>query len=417
MANRDLRIYLSGQILSSFGDSALWLAMGIWTKMLTGSASAAAMTFFMFALGNVFGPIGGAIADRVRRLPLLSTANALAAVLVLTLLFVRDERHVWIIYVVMLGYGLCGSVLNPTQTALLQTIAPPELLREANSVLQTAQQGMRLVTPMLGAGLLAAFGATPVIIGDAVTFVIVIVSLAVLRISEEKPAPYKSHWFKEFAAGAVFIARAPALRQLLIAGVVAVTAFGLSEAVAFAVVSDGLRRPDTFLGVVTTAQGVGAIVAGAAAAVGLRAMSERLLVSVGLLSASVGFILQIFPEVSAVLVGAALLGAGLPWIAIGVTTIFQMRTPSALMGRVDAALSTVLSVSQTIAIAVGASLLSVLHFKGLLLIIAALVAVAGVYLAAIPAIRAKSNLSTAEDDEMAGQAAADDLHGNVKSVR
>ena len=42
LAHRDARFYLAGQVLSTVGDNALWLAMGIWVKILTGSSSAGA---------------------------------------------------------------------------------------------------------------------------------------------------------------------------------------------------------------------------------------------------------------------------------------------------------------------------------------------------------------------------------------
>jgi len=51
LSHRDARVYIAGQGLSVIGDSALWLAMGIWVKMLTGSNSAAGLTFFPFICG------------------------------------------------------------------------------------------------------------------------------------------------------------------------------------------------------------------------------------------------------------------------------------------------------------------------------------------------------------------------------
>jgi hypothetical protein len=46
LAYRDARLYLVGQVFSLFGDSCLWLAMGIWVKTLTHSNAAAGLTFF-----------------------------------------------------------------------------------------------------------------------------------------------------------------------------------------------------------------------------------------------------------------------------------------------------------------------------------------------------------------------------------
>ena len=46
--NRDFRLYLVGQACSTFGDSAMYLALAIWAKQLTGSSSAAGAVFFAF---------------------------------------------------------------------------------------------------------------------------------------------------------------------------------------------------------------------------------------------------------------------------------------------------------------------------------------------------------------------------------
>jgi hypothetical protein len=50
LTHRNARLYLSGQVMSLFGDSALWLAMGIWIKVLTGSSAAAGLSFFALDL-------------------------------------------------------------------------------------------------------------------------------------------------------------------------------------------------------------------------------------------------------------------------------------------------------------------------------------------------------------------------------
>ena len=83
---RDVRIYLLGDVVSTLGDNALWLAMAIWIKEMTGSSAWAGLVFFSFAVGNLFSPLGGVLADRFRRKPLLICANLLAAALVLLIL-------------------------------------------------------------------------------------------------------------------------------------------------------------------------------------------------------------------------------------------------------------------------------------------------------------------------------------------
>jgi MFS family permease len=141
LAHRDARIYLAGQSLSTLGDSALWLAMGIWVKLLTGSSSAAGLVFFAFIAGTCLGPLTGVLTDRVRRRPLLITANLATGALVCLLLLVGGRSGVWLIYAVMFGYGVAYSLLSSAQTALLPAMVPADLLGTANSALQTASQG------------------------------------------------------------------------------------------------------------------------------------------------------------------------------------------------------------------------------------------------------------------------------------
>ncbi len=380
LAHRNARLYLSGQVMSLLGDGALLLAMGIWIKVLTGSSAAAGLSFFALALGSLCGPLGGMLADRVRRRPLLIVTNLATAGLVLLLLLVRDRHQVWLIYAVMFGYGVSGSVLGPAQTALVQAIVPADLLGDANGLLQTAQQGLRLVTPLAGAGLFAVFGPAPVIIGDAATFLVAVATLLAIRIRENRPAPSGQRWLAELTAGARHIARTVALRQLTVTAAIVVTAYGLSETVQFAVVSQGLHRPATFLGILISAQGVGAIAAGIVAAPLMRRLSEGLLASLGMVSAAAGFLLLIASPLPAVLAGCALLGASLSWIIVGIMTLFQRRTPPELMGRTDAAFTAAYTVPQTMAIALGAGLIAVLDYRILLLIIAGLMALAAGYL-------------------------------------
>ena len=93
LAHRDARIYLAGQLFSLFGDSSLWLAMGIWVKTLTGSNAQAGLVFFFFTAPSLLAPASGLLADRVRRRPLLIGTNALTAVAVLALLTVSGRAR------------------------------------------------------------------------------------------------------------------------------------------------------------------------------------------------------------------------------------------------------------------------------------------------------------------------------------
>ena len=168
--------------------------MGLQARLLTGSASAASLTFFMLALGSLVGPVGGVPADRLRRRPVLIVANLATAVLILLLLLVHNSGQVWLIYLVMFGYGLSSAVTGPAGSALLQTVVPAELLADANGLMPTVGQGMRLVVPLIGAAVLVAVGSGPLVLGDAASFLVATITLLAIDVSEERPAPSAHHW-------------------------------------------------------------------------------------------------------------------------------------------------------------------------------------------------------------------------------
>jgi MFS family permease len=381
LAHRDARTYLAGQSLSVIGDSSLWLAMGIWVKILTGSSSAAGLTFMAFTSGFLAAPVSGVIVDRLRRRPLLIAANLASAALVCALLLVHGRGQVWLIYVVMFGYGMTNSLITSAQTALLPDLLPGELLGQANSALQMVSQGLRVITPLLGAGLLAWVGAAPVILLDAGTFVVATATVLTLRLREPRPARTGGHWRAEFSAGIRYVVRTPALRQPMVACLIAVSVFGFFETVPFAVVAQGLHRRPEFLGVLVSLQGVGALAGGALAAPVMRRTSERTLIAGGLLTCAVGSLLLATASLPLVLVAGAALGVCLVWINVGAITLIQRRTPGALLGRVDAALQFAVTAPQAASIALGAALIALVNYRVLLLIMAAVIAFSAGYLA------------------------------------
>jgi MFS family permease len=375
---RDARRYIAGQVCSDAGNFVLFLATGVWVKMLTGSTSDAALTLFALALGGLAGPLGGLLVDRVRRKPLLITANLATAVLVSALLFVHSADRLWLIYLVMFGYGLSGAVITPAQTALMQRVVPDHLLSEANGVLATVGQGMRLVAPLLGTGVLVTFGPAPLILGDMATFALAVLSLLSIDVVETRPSPTGERWTAEALAGLNHLCHDRDLHRLTCAAVVVLVTFGLAETGVLAVVWTGLHRPVGFIAVAVTVQGIGAVLVGPFAGSAVRRWGESRTVGVALLLVAISYVLLASPGLASVLCGSAFLGAGLPLFGVGTSTLLQRRTPPELMGRTSAAYNLVISIPQTISIAAGAGLFAALDFR----LLFALMAVA----AAVPAL-------------------------------
>ncbi len=204
--SRDTRVFLTGQSLSLLGDTALWLALGLWAKDLTGSSSAAGLVILCIVAPQLASPFAGALVDRVRRRTLLLAVNPLTALAILPLLAVHDAGDVWIIYAVATVYGASYVVLAAGQSALLHALVPADQLAKANATLQTVREALRLVTPLAGAGLYTLAGGAAVAILDAATFLLATAALLALKIREPKPEP---HADPGITAGARHVARTP----------------------------------------------------------------------------------------------------------------------------------------------------------------------------------------------------------------
>jgi MFS family permease len=381
---RDARVYLTGQVFSLFGDTALWLAMGIWVKTLTGSNAAAGLVFFFANVPVLLTPLTGLLVDRVHRRPLLIAVNALTGAAVLLLLLVHGRGQVWLVYLVMTWYGLSYSVLAAAQSALLTTVLPTDLLADANGALRTVQESLRLAGPLTGAGLFVLGGGHVVAILDAATFVVPVVSLLMLRVREPAPQPRRSNWRTELTAGLRHVTRTPALRHLVIAAACALTVFGFTETIIYAVAGDGLHRPPAFVGVLIAIQGVGAVAGGPTAAPLIRRIGEGRLVGLGMLVAAAAALLEMPPFLPSVVAGVILFGVSVPWLVVGFTTLLQRLTPPDLQGRVYAAADTLVTTPQTISIAAGAALIGVTGYRPLLAALAAVVTLAAAYLLTRP---------------------------------
>lgn len=404
LATRDARLYFAGQSLSLFGDTALWLAAGVWAKELTHSNSAAGLVFLAFCLPQLAAPLSGWLVDRMRRRTLLLATNLLTAVAVLPLTLVHDAGDVWVIYGVMVLYGVSATLVNAGQSALLTTMLPDELLPNGNALLHTVREGLRLVGPLVGAGLFVWLGGGAVALLDAATFLGAAVALAAMRLRESAPAPPERRVSTELAAGVRHVFGNPGLRRLASASVIAIFGFGFSESVVFAVVDQGLHRAPAFVGVLLTMQGTGALVTGIAAPALIRRLGEGGAVVLGLVIAAMGLPLLALSSLPLVALGTALFGASMPPIVVGSLTLLQRSTPLHLQGRAYAAFDLTVGTPQTVAIGVGAALIGVVDYRILLLVMAALMLVAAAWLFAGGRLVVEVEDAVALDDRVAREA-------------
>jgi MFS family permease len=377
---RDARVFLLGSAVSMLGDSAMFLVLGIWAKDLTDSNAAAGLVFFVLVLPAVFSPLAGLVVDRVRKRPVLIVTNCLIGLALLLLLFVHDRGDLWLIYVVAALYGSAGVVLFSARSAFMTVMLPRELLGDANAIFSTVREGLRLLSPLIGAGLYAAFGAGVVAVADAATFGVFALAIAFVRAPEAKPTREDSIFLTELGAGIRHVFATLPLRQIVLAAGACLLVVGFAETLIFAVVDSGLHRPTSFLGVLESIQGAGAIFGGLTAAVALRRFGDVRLVGIAMLVFAAGDATFALPSLPLVCTGFFVAGFGAAWLIVGFMTAIQLRTPQQLQGRVASAADTLVSTPQTVSIALGASLIGVVDYRALVAVMALVITACSVYL-------------------------------------
>jgi MFS family permease len=368
------RRLLAGNSISSFGDSALYLSLGIWAKDLTASNAAAGQVFLALGLGYLTAPVGGQLADRFHRRPLLITANAATGVIVLSLLFVRSRDQLWVIYAVALAYGAGSSVIGAAGAGLVKELLPDSDLAGANAATQTIAQGLRLVSPVVGAGLYTWLGGGSLALLDAATFAVAIGALASVRILEgpvsttdERTTPTR------MIDGVVHLRRVTVLAHMTLAYSVAMLVLGFYESVTFAVIA-ALHRPASFFGVLMSVQAAGSIAGGLTATRLLARFGEQRTLGIALTIWAAATAIFTVPALVAAVVALAVFGLAVPLGAVAVATANQRYTPSSLVGRVSAASNMILITSQTISIAVGSALVDTVGYEPLLVAAAVVIA-------------------------------------------
>lgn len=382
LADRDARFLIGGQTVSAFGDSALWLVAAVWVQQLTGSVPLAGLTFFFLSVPSVLAPLAGLAVDRLPRRPLLVVGNLLTAALVLLLLLVHDAGDVWLVWLVMTGYGCSAVLLGTGSSALLPDVVPPELLGRANALTRSLREGLRIVAPAFGTGLFAIAGGGAVAVVDAATFLLAAVALLLLRVRESPHVPDEHpHLLRALTAGFRHLLAVPVLRRTTAALGLVLLVVGFLESAGFALIVDGLHRPAAFVGATQVAQGVGAVLGGVGAMRLLQRIGESALTACGAILLGLGCACWVLPpSLLTVFGGAVLIGAALPWLIIGAETLVQLRTPHALLGRTFGAVEVASSVPQTVSIAVGAGLVAAVPYGAVIAVVAVVCALTGCWL-------------------------------------
>jgi MFS family permease len=343
---RDFSLMWVGALVSNIGTWMETVALGYYVADTTGKASwSAIVTAAGFIPAAIVGPVGSAMADRLRRRRVLITTNAISAVIAASLAVWVGTGHATPLGLAIISF-VAGSVMMfgfPSFQTSLPDLVPREHLVAAIG-LSNAQWNLgRIIGPALAALTIAIGGIGLALWCNAVSFMAVIVAVAVSRLPQGPRQ--RRPIFAALADGVRFARETPAMRRML-AVMIVVIALG-SPFIAFVpqMATNVFGGDSTATSILVTAQGVGAFTAAfTLGAVTHRLGSWRVMVTASLALSAALVLYGASPTLLVASVGLMFVGLAYGYAFTSFAGIAQHAAPDEMRGRVLAVNSFVLGI-------------------------------------------------------------------------
>ncbi|MEQ8843113.1 MAG: MFS transporter [Acidimicrobiales bacterium] len=259
---RDYRIFWLASIVSNVGSLASLTALGWVVKETTDSAWRVTLVAVAGLLPlAVAGPIGGGLADRMRRRDLLAMSLALQAVfavLVAVVVWRLDDPY-WLLFALSLLGGFVASLGSPVQQAIVTELVPPQHLRNAISLNSSQWNTSRAIGPLLAGALIAAVGAVWVFWINAISFLVMVGALFLIPARPVASGTGES-FVQIIRSGMRYAFRSPGIRACLLAGgIVGLLLAPLTWLIAV-IATDGFDTGEGEFGVLASSFGFGALI-------------------------------------------------------------------------------------------------------------------------------------------------------------
>src|SRR5713226_4071623 len=271
LRHRNFRLFWFGQLISLTGTWMQTIGQAWLVLELTHSAwllgVVGALQFLPVMLFSLF---GGVLADRLpkRKVLLFTQSFAMVQATILWILVATGHVQIWEVLVLASLLGLTNSIDMPTRQAFVVEMAGREDLPNAIALNSSLFNMARVVGPGLGGLIIALLGVAPLFLLNAISFIAVIIGLALIRMNDlyalakrstSKGKASKQSTLQSLREGLAYVARTPSV-LLVIAVIGVISLFGINFNVvlplfATAVLNSG---PQGF-GFISSAFGLGSL--------------------------------------------------------------------------------------------------------------------------------------------------------------
>lgn len=338
LKHRNFRLFFVGQLVSLTGTWVQITAQGWLVYQLTGSkillGTVAAVGMLPMLLLSLW---GGSVADRYpkRTVVCCTQVGMMLTAFVFAALVGSGHIQPWHILVLSALGGVAAAFDMPARQAFMVEMTSHEDLMNAVSLNSSLSNGARVVGPAVAGVLMASVGVTWCFILNGVSFIAVLVGLALMRLPAFVP-PAKPHSTgRHILEGFRYVAGHRQLRILLLLfGVVGI--FGWSYSVLLpAYATDILHVSESGYGVLLSANGVGALLGALTVAAYGRRVPPRVMILGGLWLFSAMLVVLAVARWYPLVLGCLVVGGwGMLLYFSTTNTLIQSSVSHAMRGRV-----------------------------------------------------------------------------------
>ena len=353
--NKNFVLLFQGQFVSKLGSFVYFVAIVFWIKHATDSATIVGLIAMLATIpGILLGPFGGTFADHFSRKKIIvigDIINGLTISSIAALMFFSPESTeliITLLFIEAVINGTVKSVFNPAIAAAIPDIVPEKSVDTANGLLQSSMQIAMLVGQTIGGVVYQLLGAPIVMLIDGVTYLLSALSESFISIPQKKREVSET-WsaaFQKFKGdtweGLRHVQEAEGLMGLFL--VIALINFFTAP---FGVllpffVEDTLGSTPAWFGYIIGGMAVGSIIGSVLAGalnVAPKNKGKVVIAALSLLAAGfVAFAYSSGPVVALLILAIVGLCSGI--VAVLITSIIQLSTPTEIRGRVFGLLGT-----------------------------------------------------------------------------
>ncbi len=257
-----------GQITSLIGTALFSFAIGIWLYQQTGLATTfTSMIFFSNIPRIVLSPFAGAGVDRWdRKLTMMISdlASGIITVIVLILMW-NGSLKIWELYLLMAVSSAFESFQFPAFSSSITLLVEKKHFARTSAMLSMAEEGARVLAPILAAALIATIELEGIILIDVFTFALAIGTLLLVPIPQTDISRVGKEagggLLKEAGYGFRFIFSNPSLLGLQI-NFTMVNLLAMSTVLRTPMILARTGNDEVALGIVSTIAAVGGVTGG-----------------------------------------------------------------------------------------------------------------------------------------------------------